>query len=225
MKIKRKESAVASKYELALSMERMGYFQVAYPLFKECLSLSQCEIGDVLFHCGWCAENTNIADKQLAIQHYLESVKSGTDPVCIMNSYFRAGWIQMHFKKYTNAIELFKNAIEKGHSEGEFNSIYNNSLYWCAVCLESTNRYLHAINLYRAVRGISEDLNPESRYREIVSLISIGRYSEANILCKSFSQPAPKRFSEERYLELQKLVKREQDILTYSFDDESHVLN
>ncbi len=206
-------------YELALKMERKGYYPVAFPLFKECLNANSCEIGDVLFHCGWCVEHTKESDKQIAINFYLESVKLSTDPVCVMNSYFRAGWIQMNLKKFSSAIELYKNAVEVGHSHGEFNSIYNNSLYWCAVSLEANKRFLDAINLYRAVSGISEELNPESRYREIVSLISIGRYSEADILCQTFSQPAPSGFPEYRYSELKKLVEREIDILEYSFSD------
>jgi tetratricopeptide (TPR) repeat protein len=214
-----------STYELAIKMENEGRFLAAYPLFTECLSINGCEIGDVLFHCGWCAENTKTTDKQLAIHYYLESAKLSCDPVCKMNSNFRAGWIQMHLKNYTDAVELYKKAIETGHSEGEFNSIYSNALYWCAVSLEAVSRFLDAINLYRAVQGISEELNPESRYREIVSLVSIGRYSEAHNLCLSFNQPAPEEFSDERYTELKNLVEKEQDILEYSLNDELNFSN
>lgn len=209
-----------SIYEQALKLENEGRFLAAFPLFKECLDDRNYDYGNILFHCGWCAENTKNEDKQLAIHYYLESAKLSCDPVCIMNSNFRAGWIQMHLKNYADAIELYKNAIETGHSEGEFNSIYSNSLYWCAVSLEANKRFLDAINLYRAVKAISEELNPESRYREIVSLISIGRYSEANTLCKTFSGQAPAGFSIDRYAELKKLVKREKDILEYSLSDE-----
>ncbi|MBT8386490.1 MAG: hypothetical protein KJO12_03685, partial [Ignavibacteria bacterium] len=179
-----------SIYEQALKLENEGRFLAAFPLFKECLDDRNYDYGDILFHCGWCVENTKIADKQLAIHYYLESAKLSSNPVCVMNSNFRAGWIQMHLKNYSNAVELYKNSIETGHSEGEFNSIYSNALYWCAVSLEANKRFLDAINLYRAVSGISEELNPESRYREIVSLVSIGKYSEAHNLCLSFNQPA-----------------------------------
>lgn len=214
-----------STYQLALKMEKEGYFLVAYPLFKECLHRREGETGDVLFHCGWCAENTKIADKQLALSFYMEAINSSCSTVCTMNSYFRAGWIQMNSKKFSEAIDLFKKAIELGHSQGEFNSIYTDALYWCAVSLEASKRYLDAINLYRAVRGISKQLNPESRYREIVSLVSIGRYSEAYNLCLTFNQPAPDEFSTGRYAELKELVKKELDILECCFNDDTYFLN
>jgi len=121
-----------------------------------------------------------------------------------------------------DAIVWLKNAAQIGHAEGEFNSIYTEALYWCAVALEAESRYLDAINLYRAVKGISDQLNPESRYREIISLIAIGNYSEAYSLCKTFSEPVPAGFSEERYEKLKKLAKKEQNILEYSFNDETY---
>ena len=204
-KAKKKESQMISTYEHALKLENEGRFLAAFPLFKECLNDRNYDYGDILFHCGWCTESTDIEDRQLALSYYKKAAKEAAQPVCKMNSYFRAGWIQMHLKNYSNAIELYKNAIETGHSEGEFNSIYSNALYWCAVSLEANKRFLDAINLYRAVEGISEELNPESRYREIVLLVSIGRYSEAHNLCLSFNQPAPDGFSEERYSELKNL--------------------
>jgi hypothetical protein len=77
----------------------------------------------------------------------------------------------MHFNRNQQAIEAFKNAIQIGHSEGNYESIYQEALYWCAVCLESEKTYLDAIYLYRAVQDISILLNPESRYREIKCLI------------------------------------------------------
>ncbi len=216
---------MVSKYELALKMERMGYFLVAFPLFKECLDDKSYDYGDILFHCGWCAENAAISDRQLVLSYYKKAAKEAAHHVCKMNSSFRAGWILMHLNKNTDAIEMFKNAVQIGHSEGEFNSIYTEALYWCAVTLEAESRYLDAINLYRAVKGISDQLNPESRYREIISLIAIGNYSEAHSLCKTFSEPVPGGFSDERYEELKKLVEKERDILEYSFNDETYLSN
>jgi len=211
-----------STYELALKNERLGYFLVAFPLFKECLYDRNYDYGDILFHCGWCTENTEIADRQLALSYYKKAAEEATHPVCRMNSSFRAGWILMQLNNTTDAIVWLKNAAQIGHAEGEFNSIYTEALYWCAVALEAESRYLDAINLYRAVKGISDQLNPESRYREIISLIAIGNYSEAYSLCKTFSEPVPAGFSEERYEKLKKLAKKEQNILEYSFNDETY---
>jgi tetratricopeptide (TPR) repeat protein len=219
-KAKKIESQMISKYEQALKLENEGRFLAAFPLFKECLNDRNYDYGDILFHCGWCTESTEIEDRQLALSYYKKAAKAAAHPVCKMNSSFRAGWILMHLNKNIDAIEWLKNAVQIGHSEGEFNSIYSEALYWCAVVLEAENRYLDAINLYRAVEGISDQLNPESRYREIISLIAIGNYNEAYSLCKTFSEPIPGGFSEERYAELKNLVKKEQNILEYSLNDE-----
>jgi tetratricopeptide (TPR) repeat protein len=202
-----------STYELALKMEKRGYFLVAYPLFKECLNNRKYDYCDILFHCGWCAENTEIVEKQLALSYYKKASEEATHPVCRMNSSFRAGWLLMHLNKNAEAIEWFRNVVQIGHSEGEFNSIYSNALYWCAITLETSKRFLDAINLYRVVRGMSKELIPESRYREIASLNAVGRYSEAYNICKSFDQPVPGGFSEERYCELKNLVEKEKNYL------------
>jgi len=214
-----------STYEHALKLENEGRFLAAIPLFKECLDDKNYDYGDILFHCGWCTESTEIADRQLALSYYKKAAKKAAHPVCKMNSSFRAGWILMHLNNNTDAIEWLRNAVQIGHSEGEFNSIYTEALYWCAVALEAEGRFLDAINLYRAVKGISDQLSPESRYREIISLIAIGNYSEAYSMCKTFSEPAPGGFSEERYEELKKLVEKERDILEYSFNDDTYFSN
>ena len=224
-KAKKKESQMISTYEHALKLENEGRFLAAFPLFKECLNDRNYDYGDILFHCGWCTESTEIEDRQLALSFYKKAAKEATHPVCKMNSSFRAGWILMHLNKNTDAIEWLKNAVQIGHSEGEFNSIYSEALYWCAVDLEAESRYLDAINLYRAVEGISDQLNPESRYREIISLTAIGNYSEAYSLCKTFSEPIPGGFSEERYSELIKLVEKEKNLLEYCLNNETNFSN
>lgn len=208
---------VKSKYELALKFEDCGYFLPAYSLFKECLNERKHDLGDLLFHCAWCIENINSSDKKRSVSYYLLAAKLANDVVCRMNSYFRAGWILRHLEENFEALNAFSRAIETGHSEGIFNSIYNNSLYWFAVTLESQHKFLDAIKIYRAVSSLSDELNPESRYRELHCLIAIGKYPEAIELCKTFELPPPSGFSEERYSEIKDMINREKSLLELSY--------
>jgi len=201
------------KYELAVKFKQAGYFKVAYPMFRECLENRELDYGNVLFECGWCVEHWDDVDNSLAVSYYLRAGKESADPLCRMNGFFRAGWLLMHFNRNEQAIEAFKNAIQIGHSEGKYESIYQEALYWCAVCLESENRFLDAIYLYRAVQDISTTLNPESRYREIKCLLAIGLFSEALQLCKSFNVLPPPGFSTKRYNDLKILVEDEKTLL------------
>lgn len=201
------------KYELAVKFEQAGYFSVAYPMFRECLEDKDLDYGDILFECGWCVEHLDDVDNSLAVSYYLRAGEESADPLCRMNGFFRAGWILMHKQRNEDAIEAFKYAIQTGHSEGNYESIYQEALYWCAVCLESENRFLDAIYLYRAVQDFSTILNPESRYREIKCLLAVGLFNEALQLCKSFNVLPPTGFSVERYNELMKLVEEEKILL------------
>ena len=203
-----------SKYELAIKFEQDGYFMVAYPMFKECLEDKISEPGNVLFKCGWCIEHISEFDNNLAVTYYLKAGQSTKDTICKMNSYFRAGWVLMHLNQNETAIDAYRNAIETGHSEGIFNSIYQDALYWCAVCLESDNRFLDAIYLYRAVRAISLTLGPESRYREIKCLVAVGLYSKALQVCDSFNAAPPSGFPQKRYDELKKSAEKEKRFLS-----------
>jgi tetratricopeptide (TPR) repeat protein len=201
------------KYELAVKFKQAGYFNVAYPMFCECLEDRDLDYGNMLFECGWCVEHIEDVDNSLAVSYYLRAGKESADPLCRMNSFFRAGWLLMHFNRNEQAIEAFKNAIKIGHSEGNYESIYQEALYWCAVCLESENRFLDAIYLYRAVQDISTTLNPESRYREIKCLLSIGLLNEAFQSLDSFNDLPPKGFSTKRYNDLKNLVDDEKTLL------------
>ena len=202
------------KYDLAVKFKQAGYFRVAYPMFRECLEDREQDYGNVLFQCGWCVEHLDDIDNSLAVSYYLRAGKESADAVCRMNGFFRAGWLLMHFKRNEQAIDAFKNAIQIGHSEGNYESIYQESLYWCAVCLESKNRFLDAIYLYRVVQDISEELNPESRYRELKCLLAVGLFNDALQLCKSFNILQPPGFSAKRYNELKKLVEEEKALLS-----------
>jgi len=202
------------KYELAVKFKQAGYFKVAYPMFRECLEDNDLDYGNILFECGWCVEHLDDVDNSLAVSYYLRAGRESADPLCRMNSFFRAGWLLMHFNRNEQAIEAFKNAIQTGHSEGNYESIYQEALYWCAVCLESESRFLDAIYLYRAVQDISILLNPESRYREIKCLLAVGLFNEALQLCESFNVLPPTSFSIERYNELKNLAEEEKALLS-----------
>ncbi len=208
---------IKSKYELALNFENSGYFFPAYSLFKECLNERKYDHGDLLFHCAWCIENINTSDKKKSVSYYLLAAKLANDAICRMNSYFRAGWILRHLGENFEALNAFSRAIETGHSEGIFNSIYNDALYWFAVTLESQHKFLDAIKIYRTVSSLSDELNPESRYRELHCLIAIGKYAEAIELCNTFKLPPPPGFSEERYSEIKEMINRERSLLELSY--------
>lgn len=202
-----------TKYDLAVKFVHAGYFKVAFPMFRECLEDNDLDYGNVLFQCGWCVEHLNDVDNSLAVSYYLRSGKESTDTICRMNGYFRAGWLLMHFKRNEQAIDAFKSAIQIGHSEGNYESIYQEALYWCAVCLESENRFLDAIYLYRVVQNISEALNPESRYREIKCLLAVGLFNDVLNLCEGFKVLPPPGFPLERYNELKYLAEKEKNFL------------
>ena len=209
---------IYTKYELALDFERSSYFLPAYVLFKECLADRNFDQGDVLFHCAWCIEHISGTDKRRSVSYYLLSAKLAEDTVCKMNSYFRAGWVLRHMDENTEALNSFSKVIEIGHSKGFFNSIYIDALYWFAVTLESENKFLDAIKIYRAIAGLSDELNPECRYREMLCLITVGKYIEAIDVCSSFESPCPKSFSSDRYNELRELAMHEKSILKYLYN-------
>jgi len=211
------------KYDLAVNFKQAGYFKVAYPMFRECLEDSEQDYGNILFQCGWCVEHLDEIDNSLAVSYYLRAGAESADAVCRMNGFFRAGWLLMHFNRNEQAIEAFKNAIQIGHSEGNYDSIYQEALYWSAVCLESENRFLDAIYLYRVVQDISAILNPESRYREIKCLLTVGLFDEALQICKSFDILTPPGFSSERYNELKNLVEKEKVLLSECYSSKLNV--
>ncbi|GBD88467.1 hypothetical protein BMS3Abin03_02403 [bacterium BMS3Abin03] len=109
-----------STYNLAIKFENEGFFKVAFPLFLECFKDEKIDRGDLLFHCGWCAEQSSEIEKHKAIEYYLRAGEMCDNIITKMNSYFRAGWIFLHDQKYKDAITAFKYAIETGHQEAEF---------------------------------------------------------------------------------------------------------
>ena len=81
------------------------------------------------------------------------------------------------------------------------------------MCFEREKRFIDAIGYYKTVNKISQRLNPESRYRELMCLITICSFSEALKICNSFDEPSPEEFPVQRYLELRNLVNKEKKLL------------
>lgn len=210
-----------SLYQQALQYEQETDYTRAFNLFNECLERQHYDRGDLLFHCGWCLEQEKNRDMRQALSFYCEAAEVSENITCKMNSFFRAGWLLMHEKEYHNAEKYYLRAVRLGDDTAVQDNIYQNSLYWLAVCLEAQGQYLLALKWHRTVQDISAALNPESRFRKIHCLNQIGSYAEALDVCKSFEKPPPAGFGKIRYQELRTLAKRERQILEACLTEES----
>jgi tetratricopeptide (TPR) repeat protein len=206
-------------FDRALALEQCNHFLEAFQLLQQCLQNNVHDRGDVLFHIGWCIENSNRRDD--AIPYYQKAVDETAFPITKMNASFRAGWIRMHQKEYRKALGWYKKAIDCKELLPSETQIYPQAVYWYAVCAEALGQFLEALEWYRYSQLLFPSLDPESRYRQVVCLTQIGSYLEALQLCKSFESPAPHQFSEERYLELQQLAKRERTLIEAALMDDS----
>lgn len=207
-----KEQPEMSSYQQALQFEQAGDFARAFNLFYECLSAAEQDRGDLLFHCGWCLEQDKERDARQALSFYREAGEIAGDPVCRMNSRFRAGWLLMHLKEYAEAQEMYHKTVRAPAEKGA-EPIYTHAAYWLAVCLEVQGRVLDALQWFRSVQQLSPQLMPEALYREICCLNRIGAYAEALEVCRRFDEPAPPGMSEARYRELRELAENERRIL------------
>jgi tetratricopeptide (TPR) repeat protein len=209
-----------TQYEKALELEASGVYNEAFVLFRNLLnSKNKKDRGDILFHCGWCLENSNNVDRRLAIDYYRQALETTSSLVCRMNSLFRSGWIRMGDKEYQEAVELYKRAIELHQSMDVHNGLYRDASYWFAVCMENMGHYLEALKWYRVVQKIAPLLDPESRFREINCLNRIGAYQEAMEVCRSFESEPPEGFDNNRYNELYSSAKQEQKMIEECLSD------
>jgi len=202
-----------SQYDRALNAESNGKFAEALELFQLCITLPEYDEGDVLFHCGWCAEQVDRSDNERALRYYEHAAFRATAPECKLNSFFRAGWLLMQRKEHAKAAVHFMNAIDYAELSQQRDELYHNAMFWHAVCLEPLGRYIEAIEWHRLIRTLDPRLDPESRVREICCLNQIASYEEAFSLCETFDHPPPPAFSATRYLDLREVVSRERDIL------------
>jgi len=188
--------------EQALQAERDQRYSDAYRTFLDCLRLPQHDTGDISFHLGWCLEQDKESDKEEVLAHYRRAVDLASGPACRANAMFRMGWILMHERHYPGAEEMFLKAAEYCETVGLRVGVHDHALYWYAVCLESRGCYLEALKWYDSVRRVSAQLDPESRFRQIVCLNQIGAYDNALKVCMTFDQPSPAGFDETRYRQL-----------------------
>lgn len=208
-----------SAYENALKLERDGQFDLALAQFKQLMSSSDFDHGDILFHCGWSIEQKAEKDDNEALHYYQEAFKIVKNRNTRMNSAFRSGWLFMHQKNFSLSADWFKKAIDQ-YIAGEADAvIYHDALYWYSVSLEAQGLYLEAIIWHHVVQKESLRLNPESRFREIYCLNQIGAFEDAMKLCKSFKGPLPQKFDNKRYLELQGLAKQEYKFIEACLSD------
>jgi len=200
-------------YEDGLNAERNGDFKKALRLFQESLSKESPDEGDVYFHFGWCLEQDKDGDSGQALHFYQKASSLARSSICRINSCFRAGWILMHAKEYQRAAAMYKSAIDLGEQTGNKAEIYPHAAYWYAVCLESQGRYLDALDWYRHVRTLSDQLDPECRLREIICLNQVGSYETALQVSLTFENPRPAGFDLRRYEELRAVAMREREML------------
>ncbi|MDH4071369.1 MAG: tetratricopeptide repeat protein [Ignavibacteria bacterium] len=205
-------------YEQALVAERQGDYSAALGLFRICQDLPELDEGDIWFHFGWCTEQRDGCKSEEAREFYVIAAEKARLPLCRINSYFRAGWIQMHLKETRGAREMYQAAVREGERFDCREEPYVQSMYWLGVVLESDGNYLDAIEQYRSVQSISLGLKPEAMYRELRSLITIGRYHDAFQMCRLFPVKPPSRFPRDRFEELRRLVISEERALAACLD-------
>jgi len=210
------------QYQRGLAEEKNGNFAVAQKLFRDCLSRNDLDKGDILFHCAWCMEHDEAGDHGEAIQLYCEASGIAHSNACRLNSMFRAGWLLMHAKKHMQAATMFRQSIDYGDLVDLKIEPYQHAAYWYAVCLETDGQFLAALQWYRLVEGLAPQLRPESRWRQVQCLESIGSYGDAVEVCNRLAKPAPDGFPVSRYNMLRDLAVREKELLSESLSDPFH---
>ena len=206
-------------YQQAMAEERNENFHAALKLFEDCLSRNDLDKGDVLFHCAWCQEHNEAGDKEEATRLYFEASRIAHSNACRLNSMFRAGWLLMHAKEYSQAATMFRHAIDYGDVVDLKIEPYQQAAYWYAVCLETEGQFLEALQWYRLVEGLAPQLRPESHWRQVHCLESVGSYGDAVEVCNRLAKPAPDGFPVSRYNMLRDLAVRERQLLSESLSD------
>ena len=205
-----------SDYEQACKHELQGEFSQALALYQKCLAHQEYDQGDILFKCGWCAEQDKSVGTPTnadALAYYQKASEIARVPATKLNSLFRAGWLLMHDKQWPEAGQCLKRAMECAEQSDLKTRIYEHTLYWYAVCLETQGHFLEAIQWYRLAQEIAPELKLESCVREICCLDQIGLYQEALNVCLTFASMPSEGCDEKRYNELFSLVQHKKNIL------------
>lgn len=203
-----------SLFHQALLFEKEERYGEALPLFEQCASDPTLDEGDIWFHSAWCRENCG--EKHGALSLYAKAAETTHIPSCKLNSYFRSGWILVHMKENLKAADMFRYAIDYGDLVSLRDETYRHAMYWYAVCVESQSMYLDALTWYRQAQAASAQLDPESRYRQIICLTHVGLYNDALDVCLTFDAPVPEEFDPQRYESLRAEVKKERAMLEAS---------
>jgi len=202
-----------SPFERAIAAEHEERFANALELFLVCMEDPEYDKAELLFHCGWCTEQSKGGDMGRALCYYEQATFEAASPSCKLNSFFRAGWLLTQQNLHNKAATIFRRAIDFADVCHQKDETYSETVFWYAVCLESLGQYIDAIKWYRLAKTLSSRLDPESRLRELSCLNNIGSYDEAMKVYSTFDAPAPRGFGETRYFELQKNVERERAML------------
>ncbi|RMF58204.1 MAG: hypothetical protein D6748_09435 [Calditrichaeota bacterium] len=217
--MKKEPNSSSPPFEKALHYEQEGDFSTAFDLFRQSLEYDEIDIGDALFHCGWCLEQAAHHNWEDILNYYEQAAEKTSMVLVKMNSYFRSGWLWLQEKQYQRAGEHFRKAVEFAEEKEAWNEISYSALYWYAVVLEAQGRYLDALSYHRKLQTFETHLIPESRFREIQCLIQIGAYSEALEVCKKFQESPPDDVDIDRFNNLKELVLNEQRLLEQALDD------
>lgn len=199
---------------IAISLEQKRDYAGAFVLFQQLRRKNQSEIGEVLFHCGWCLEQLGEANRWRAIQYYRKASRCLTASPLLVNTFFRTGWLSFHDKDYAAAASSFFRAIGEAERINLQTDLYHNSVYWYAVSLESQGLFLEALKWYRLAIRVAPLFEPEARYREICCLNQIGAFEDALAGCHAFQSEPPAEFNLNRYKELRSLAEAEATLLT-----------
>ena len=197
----------------ATKLEREQKYAEALVLFQQLRRGNRGDVGEILFHCGWCLERLDEGNRRRALRYYGKASQCLPVSPSLVNTYFRMGWLAFHDKDYAAASPSFLRAIDEAERIHLQTDLYHNSVYWYAVSLESQGLFLEALKWYRLTIRVAPLFEPEARYREICCLNQIGEFEDALIRCHSFHPESPSGFDTHRYEELRSLVEAETTLL------------
>lgn len=208
------DTKTQDSYSKAVWLEREHAYAEALEVFQQLRREKKGDLGEVLFHCGWCLEQLDEGNRGRALQYYRRASQCLTTSPSLVNTYFRMGWLSFHDKEYAAAASSFLRAIDEAERINLQTDLYHNSIYWYAVSLESQDLFLEALKWYRLSICVAPLFEPEARYREICCLNQIGAFEDALAGCNAFQSEPPAEFNPNRYKELRSLAEAEATLLT-----------
>jgi tetratricopeptide (TPR) repeat protein len=163
----------------AMKLECAGQHRRAYERFRLCLEIPGLDRADVHFHMGWCLE-AGRGDGESALAHYLQAAALALDPPLAANANYRAGLLAFDSGDLQRAILLLEKAREVAAPQPFLQDLTRHAAYWLGICCEADGRIMEATELYDTVTQSTEPrLRAEARYRQVLSLASIGAFEAA----------------------------------------------